>query len=210
MWLQKWRCHVCRKVCMTSHGVWNYHYHSFCRKGCPQRFQMPKIEDLRKDKTSVHVRETLEKSYCIQAFHCQLASSETDPNPSRQPSWDVLLACVAWSPASCPECLAFSVTINPMYYITFTIKAIWLERQHSGTWNENGQERMSRRRRRRSVQLHMPRLGQVVALHTSKISPYTARGHYVRSCKDCETELSRCEIQIGLCAAIVVPQRSSI
>ena len=51
----------------------------------------------------------------------------------------------------------------------------------------------------------MPRLGQVVVLHTSKISPYTARGHYVRSCKDlCETELSRCEIQIGLCAAIVV------
>ena len=32
-----------------------------------------------------------------------------------------------------------------------------------------------------------------------------ARGHYVRSCKDlCETQLSRCEIQIGLCAAIVV------
>ena len=63
------------------------------------------------------------------------------------------------------------------------------------------------RRRRRSVQLHMPRLGQVVALHTSKISPYTARGHYVRSCKDlCETELSRCEIQIGLCAAIVVQE----
>ena len=51
----------------------------------------------------------------------------------------------------------------------------------------------------------MPRLGQVVALHTSKISPYKARGHYVRSCKDlCETQLSRCEIQIGLCAAIVV------
>ena len=34
---------------------------------------------------------------------------------------------------------------------------------------------------------------------------YMARGHYVCSCKDlCETELSRCEIQIGLCAAVVV------
>ena len=51
----------------------------------------------------------------------------------------------------------------------------------------------------------MPRLRHVVVLHTSKISPYTARGHYVCSCKDlCETELSRCEMQIGLCAAIVV------
>ena len=51
----------------------------------------------------------------------------------------------------------------------------------------------------------MPALGHVVVLHTSKISPYTARGRYVCSCKDLgETELSRCEIQIGLCAAIVV------
>ena len=67
------------------------------------------------------------------------------------------------------------------------------------------QERMSRRRRRRSVELCMPRLGHVVVLHTSKISPYKARGHYVCSCEDlCETQLSRCEIQIGLCAAIVV------
>ena len=34
---------------------------------------------------------------------------------------------------------------------------------------------------------------------------YMARGHYVCSCKDlCETELSRCEILIGLCAAVVV------
>ena len=64
---------------------------------------------------------------------------------------------------------------------------------------------MSRRRRQRSVELHMPRLGHVVVLHTSKISPYTARGHYICSCKDlCETKLSRCEMQIGLCAAIVV------
>ena len=42
-----------------------------------------------------------------------------------------------------------------------------------------GQERMSLQRRRRSVELCMPRLGQVVVLHTSKISPYTARGHYL-------------------------------
>ena len=54
-------------------------------------------------------------------------------------------------------------------------------------------------------------LGQVVALHTSKISPYKARGHYVRSCKDlCETELSRCEIQISLCAAVVVLELSDL
>ena len=64
---------------------------------------------------------------------------------------------------------------------------------------------MSRRRRRRSVEFPRPALGHVVLPHTSKIKPYTARGHYVRSCKDlCETQLSRCEIQIGLCAAIVV------
>ena len=71
--------------------------------------------------------------------------------------------------------------------------------------SRRSQERMSRRRRQRSVELPMPALGRVVLPHTSKIKPYTARGHYVRSCKDlCETQLSRCEIQIGLCAAIVV------
>ena len=58
---------------------------------------------------------------------------------------------------------------------------------------------------RRSIELPMPALGHVVLPHTSKIKPYMARGHYVRSCKDlCETQLSRCEVQIGLCAAIVV------
>ena len=70
---------------------------------------------------------------------------------------------------------------------------------------------MSRRRRRRSVELPMPALGHVVLPHTSKIKPYTARGHCVRSCKDlCETQLSRCEIQIGLCAAIVVLQLADL
>ena len=60
-------------------------------------------------------------------------------------------------------------------------------------------------RRRRGIELPMPALGHVVFLHTSKIKPYMARGHYVCSCKDlCETQLSRCEIQICLCAAIVV------
>ena len=84
--------------------------------------------------------------------------------------------------------------------------AMKLFAQSSQTFNGRKQERMSRRRRRRSVELPMPALGHVVLPHTSKI----------RSCKDlCETQLSRCEIQIGLCAAIVVltcvvPQRSSI
>ena len=58
-----------------------------------------------------------------------------------------------------------------------------------GREKESG-ERMSRRRRRRSVELPMPALGHVVLPHTSKIKPYTARGHYLRSCKDlCETQL---------------------
>ena len=52
---------------------------------------------------------------------------------------------------------------------------------------------MSRRRWRRSIELPMPALGHVVLPHTSKIKPYTARGHYVRSCEHlCETK--RCEV----------------
>ena len=39
----------------------------------------------------------------------------------------------------------------------------------------------------------------------SHLQNFTARGHYVCSCKYlCGTKLSRCEMQIGLCAAIVV------
>ena len=131
---------------MTSCKVWNYsgtrghRPETFRCKDClPRRFRSPRKEDPGKNIFSATER-LWSNLTGIQAFHCQLSSSQTHPDCSQnswQPSWDPV--SVLCSLVSC--ILPWLLSLRGCHYsrvLHHLCNTAWLTCQRSDVWKENG------------------------------------------------------------------------